>query len=72
MLNPPTTKEEAERKRYGVWAGNPKGRTYDPNCCAYEKHEARGTFHQCHFKPGKGPGGLYCGTHARVLARRQP
>ncbi len=25
--------------------------------------------HQCHHKRGKGPNGLYCGTHANQIAK---
>lgn len=56
-------------RRYGPWAGNPKGMPEDPARCiaevAYGGRSVR--FHQCSKKRGKGPHGLYCGTHARRL-----
>ncbi len=71
MFDPPKTRAEAAQHRYGAWAGRPKGNTFDPERCAYEQHERGGgcLFHQCGAKPGKGPGELYCGTHANVIAR---
>jgi len=63
----PMTKEEAGARRYGTWAGNPRGRTYDPEKCAEEVFNlSRGIrSSQCSKKNGKGPDGLYCGIHAR-------
>lgn len=66
MLNPPMTKEEAEKVRYDKWSGNPKGFAYDQECCAYEISSG-GLPWQCSRKPGHGPDGLYCKQHARKV-----
>ena len=55
-------RKEAERHRYGTWAGNPEGRAYDPKCCAAEvwgEHQ----YHQCRHKPGHGPDAIFCKSH---------
>ncbi len=69
MLTYPMTKEEAYAYRYDQWSGNPKGVAYVPHRCAFgivvDYHE-----HQCGNLNGKGPAGLYCGTHANLIARR--
>jgi hypothetical protein len=69
MFDPPKTKEEAVKYRYNQWGGNPKGCKYDDKCCAFEVQESGrgGLFHQCCNKNGKGPSGLYCGTHAKKI-----
>lgn len=60
----PKTKEEAEAYRYGGWSGNPRGHAYAPARCAKEVwHGMRAR--QCSKRNGKGPDGLYCGTHAK-------
>ena len=71
MMDYPKTKVAARRYRYRVWAGEPKGRAYDERMCAYKVHdEGRGClFHQCERKPGKGPDGLYCGIHAKMVTK---
>jgi len=68
MITCPRTRAEAEAYRYNQWAGNPGGLAYCPTRCAYEVHE-RGGWHwyQCPRKPGKGPDGLYCGQHAKMV-----
>ena len=56
---------------YNVWAGNPKGWEEDPARCIVATY-SRGRwtiFPQCPFKRGQGPDGLYCGNHARMIAR---
>lgn len=62
----PTTAEEAKSVRYGTWAGHPKGNAFNPSLCAASVWSGgRGsTEHQCNSKPGHGPDGLYCKTHA--------
>jgi hypothetical protein len=58
--------EEASGKRYGKWGGNPKGKKYTAERCAYEvKHGYIGA--QCYRKPGHGPSGLYCKQHAKFF-----
>ena len=51
-------------KRYGQWAGNPKGHAQDPERCV-EAVFGEGAFveHQCYRK--RGPGGSYCSQHAK-------
>jgi hypothetical protein len=71
MFDTPKTRAEAEKHRYGAWAGRPKGSGFDPECCAYEQYDGRALFHQCRAKPGKGPDDLYCGTHANKIARNE-
>jgi hypothetical protein len=58
-------------RRYGAWAGNPKGRQENPdNCIASIYANSRDMIScQCSKKRGKGPDGLYCGTHAAMLAK---
>lgn len=68
MFHQPMTLEEADKYRYGVWSGNPRGTAYDPYCCAAEisnKYISR----QCSHKNGKGPDGLYCGIHAKKVTK---
>ena len=62
MINEPRTKAEAEKRRYGVWGGNPKGNVYNPNQCAMGVTTAW-TPGQCTRKPGHGPDSLYCKQH---------
>lgn len=57
---------------YGQWAGNEKGTREYPDCCIEEVWSSGATFvpHQCRNKRGKGPDGLYCGTHAKRAQKR--
>ena len=64
MMDYPKTAEEAVGYHYNSWSGNPSGSPYRPGRCAYEMHRGPCMFSQCTRRPGKGPGGLYCGTHA--------
>lgn len=57
----PATKQDAESRTYGRRAGRPLGIPYDPARCVY----ASWSGDQCPRRSGKGPDGLYCGTHAR-------
>src|SRR3990167_669081 len=52
---------------YNRWGGNPGGRAFNPMRCAMEVFRGIGWQHQCSHKPGKGPGGLYCGQHAKMV-----
>jgi hypothetical protein len=54
-------------RRYGDWAGNPRGNAEDPARCIEEVWEPRGGMraYQCTRKRGKGLDGLYCGIHAK-------
>lgn len=57
-------------RRYGQWAGNPKGRAEDPSRCIKEIYlNNRGgsaNQYQCLRKRGHGPEGLYCKQHDPV------
>ena len=66
MFNNPKTFEEARKYKYGSWAGNPRGRKYDEQHCAYE---VWGEFraYQCSRKNGHGINELYCRQHARMV-----
>ena len=66
MIEDPKTLDEAKSKRYGTWAGDPKGRKYDQTRCAYEVMHGH-LFSQCNFRNGKGINNLYCGTHAKKV-----
>jgi hypothetical protein len=61
MLNPPKTREEAEKRRYGKWKV-----AWTPSSCAYDVRGGR-YFNQCLRKPGHGPDGLYCKQHAKKV-----
>jgi len=64
----PKTQAEALAYRYNQWAGNPGGWDLNPMRCAYELYRhplSHGS--QCSRKPGKGPDGLYCGQHAKMV-----
>ena len=53
-------------KRYGQWAGNPKGHAQDPERCVAAIYGRREFVeHQCYRKHGHGPGGSYCSQHAK-------
>jgi hypothetical protein len=67
MLNPPQTRREAVRIRYGVSFCS-YGYRYEQ--CAYEVYpQERGPIpHQCNRKPGHGPDRLYCPQHAKEVA----
>jgi hypothetical protein len=53
-------------RRYGCWAGNPKGKAEDPERCTEESQDkVSRLFHQCYRKRGFGQGGLYCRQHAK-------
>ncbi len=56
-------------RRYGAWAGQPKGHKEDPARCIVEVPDGGTscTFHQCNNKRGKGPDGLYCTQHAKKI-----
>lgn len=57
-------------RMYGAWSGRPDGYPEDTaRCVAYVPIERSVRFEQCRRPRGKGPDGLYCGTHAAKLAR---
>jgi len=53
-------------RRYGEWAGNPKGTAEDITRCIWEVWP-NDTYipHQCRRKRGYGKDGLYCKQHAK-------
>ena len=55
-------------RRYGVWAGEPKGYPEDMTQCVAEVGNFASIFYQCSRKRGHGPDGLYCKQHANKLA----
>ena len=71
MTTCPMTKAEAEKYRYDKSFINPGGFAYDPTRCATE---VNGSFswhrYQCLRHPEKGPDGLYCTQHARIIEAR--
>ena len=58
-------------RRYGEWAGNPKGYPEDKTRCV-EPVTERGMYiqHQCSRKRGHGPDGELCRQHAAIYERR--
>ena len=72
MTTYPMTKAEAEKYRYDRSSLNPQGNAYNPARCAKEVSDGTVWHHlQCYRKPGKGPDGLYCAQHARILEARR-
>lgn len=57
-------------RRYGKWAGEPKGREEDPNNCIVEVAEGGRSvlFHQCYRSRGCGQNGAFCFQHAKKIA----
>lgn len=52
---------------YDRTALNPKGTMEDPKRCVVEVSSWGWHSFQCRNRRGKGPDGLYCGIHARVI-----
>jgi len=56
-------------RRYGQWAGNPKGKLEDVECCVQQvwpRWPDRSMLpFQCSRKHGYGPDGMYCKQHAK-------
>ncbi len=54
-------------RRYGQWAGNPKGNKEDLTKCIEEvwKRGCGISAHQCSKKRGYGPQALYCKQHSK-------
>lgn len=63
-------------RRYGKWAGNPRGVAEDPNRCIEEVFSAKGfsgyVGHQCSRPRGQGANGEYCTIHSRDTKRVTP
>lgn len=62
----PKNKAEAEKYRYGCWAGHPNGRPYDPKYCAQPTMTGgRASLPtQCGRSPGHGKDGIFCKKHS--------
>lgn len=73
MRDWPKSRHDAVKYRYGAWAGNPNGRSWNSSCCAAEIWTVgRGSMAtQCSKKHGHGPDGIYCKTHALSVAPAQ-
>lgn len=56
-----------KERRYGQWAGNPKGMKERPEDCIWEVWPSGRMMipYQCSRKRGHGPDGLYCKQHAK-------
>ena len=69
MHNPPLTRADAQRLRYGAWAGVPNGAAYRGGHCAFEVwSRGRGSMaSQCGRRNGHGPDNLYCSQHAALV-----
>ena len=66
MIIYPKTKAKARTYRYGAWAGG----AYHEGDCAYPVPLGC-DFFQCSRRNGKGPGGLYCKQHAKMIPENQ-
>ena len=60
-----------EIRRYGCWAGMPRGVAEDITKCIKEVYPAGRSIipSQCNRKRGHGANGLYCKQHARMQER---
>lgn len=60
-----------EIRRYGCWAGMPRGVAEDITKCIKEVYPAGRSIipSQCNRKRGYGTNGLYCKQHARMQER---
>jgi len=64
----PKTLAKAKIYRYNMWGGNPQGWAFKQNRCAAEVNDGTGWHsYQCSRRPGRGPDGLYCGQHAKMV-----
>lgn len=65
-MSPVNSLSEAQKYRYGVWAGCPNGYPYNPKYCAEPiMTGGRGSLPaQCAQKPGSGRDGIFCNRHA--------
>lgn len=66
--------EQDTPRRYGDWAGNPKGHAEDTKRCIVEVWPTSGNGwipYQCSRKRGHGPDGLYCKQHGAKEEKRQ-
>jgi hypothetical protein len=69
-MNYPTTLAEAQKHRYGCWAGRPNGNSYDSDKCAYEVFgDPSMLSRQCYRTNGHGLNKLFCYQHAQVVLK---
>jgi hypothetical protein len=64
-------KDENGNRRYGVWAGKPKGYSMDTTRCIEEVWpplSVSWVSAQCARRRGYGPGGEFCKQHAKMHA----
>jgi hypothetical protein len=60
------TIDDNGKRRYGDWAGNPKGVLEDKTKCIKEVWPTSGYIpYQCNRKRGHGAKGLFCKQHAK-------
>lgn len=67
MMLGPATLKEAQRHRYGCWAGAPNGQPYHSGDCIAEiipANERGPVARQCSRKATTGPEGAWCPAHA--------
>jgi hypothetical protein len=56
-----------KERRYGQWAGNPKGNAEDKTrCVEVVMNTGEWHFHQCFRKRGFGKNKEYCKQHAKI------
>lgn len=60
-------------RRYGQWAGNPRGQAEDTSRCieSVYPNTRGGHEHQCQRKRGYGPDGLYCKIHDPAAVKQR-
>jgi hypothetical protein len=65
MIDAPKSIEQARRRRYNVWGGNPNGTPYKEGRCAEQVwQQGRGALsYQCTRKAVTGPDKLFCRQH---------
>jgi hypothetical protein len=61
-------------RRYGVWAGDPRGDREDPARCREEVWPTGRSMipHQCRRPRGHGPDGAYCSVHGKSSDNIKP
>jgi len=61
-----------ELRRFGKWAGNPKGKAEDTTRCIQRISPYEGSWisYQCSRKRGDGPKKEYCKQHTKIKERQ--
>jgi hypothetical protein len=70
MIDPPLSRDEAMRTRYGASSLNPNGNKWDARRCAYEVSAGAWHFSQCSRAASVGPAQLYCKQHTAIINAR--